>query len=33
VVGAVSLNGKEAGYYFNALVPGGAINGLTVWGR
>jgi hypothetical protein len=34
VAGAVSLDGKEAGYFFEkTLENGGFIEGLTLWGR
>ena len=31
IAGAVSLDGQEAGYFFNLLQPQGTINGLTLW--
>ena len=31
IAGAVSLDGQEAGYFFNLLHSQGAINGLTLW--
>lgn len=33
VAGAVSLDGKEAGYLFERGVPGGLFRGKTLWGR
>lgn len=33
VAGALSLNGQEAGYFFEKLVPAGALSGITLWGR
>jgi hypothetical protein len=32
VVGAVSTDGLEAGYFFEQAVQGGTISGLTLWG-
>jgi hypothetical protein len=32
VVGAVSTDAKEAGYFFEAATQGGYVNGLTLWG-
>ena len=31
--GAVSLNGQEAGYWFERNVVGGLFRGKTLWGR
>ena len=31
IAGAVSLDGQEAGYFFNLLHSQGTINGLTLW--
>jgi hypothetical protein len=31
--GAVSLDGKEAGYFFEKILEQGSIDGLTLWGR
>jgi hypothetical protein len=31
VVGAVSIDGKEAGYYFDRQLESGGIQGLTLW--
>ena len=31
IAGAVSLDGQEAGYFFNLLQSQGTINGLTLW--
>ena len=31
IAGAVSLDGQEAGYFFNLLHSQGVINGLTLW--
>ena len=31
IAGAVSLDGQEAGYFFNLLHAQGTINGLTLW--
>jgi hypothetical protein len=31
--GAVSLDGLEAGYFFEKTLPTGTIDGLTLWGR
>jgi hypothetical protein len=33
VAGALTLDGKEAGYFFEKLVPGGMFMGVTRWGR
>jgi hypothetical protein len=33
VAGAVSLDGKEAGYFFEKVLGSGSIEGLTLWGR
>ena len=33
VSGAVSLDGKEAGYLFDRGVVGGLFKGRTLWGR
>lgn len=33
VAGAVTADGKEAGYLFEKLTPVGTFNGLTRWGR
>ncbi len=33
VGGALTLDGKEAGYYFERSVPGGNFVGITRWGR
>jgi hypothetical protein len=33
VAGAVTLDGKEAGYFFERAVPGGLFMGVTRWGR
>ena len=33
VVGAMSLDGKEAGYSFEKAVSAGTVNGITLWGR
>ncbi|HTQ99510.1 MAG TPA: FecR family protein [Candidatus Acidoferrum sp.] len=32
VAGAVSLDGKEAGYLFQKALSGGTVEGLTLWG-
>jgi hypothetical protein len=32
MAGAVSLDGKEAGYFFEKQLQSGAIHGLTLWG-
>ncbi len=32
VVGAVSIDGKEAGYFFDKQLESGGIQGLTLWG-
>jgi hypothetical protein len=32
VVGAVTLDGKEAGYYFEKRIDTGTLEGLTLWG-
>ena len=31
--GALSLNGKEAGYFFEKTLAAGQLTGLTLWGR
>lgn len=31
--GAVSVDGKEAGYLFQKILTGGTIEGLTLWGK
>ena len=31
--GALSLDGKEAGYFFLKAVPAGQLSGITQWGR
>jgi hypothetical protein len=31
--GAMSMNGREAGYFFLAPVGNGSIRGATLWGR
>lgn len=33
VAGALSLNGKEAGYFFEKALPAGNLSGITLWGR
>ncbi len=33
VAGAVSFNGKEAGYLFDKTVPLGTLTGTTLWKR
>jgi hypothetical protein len=33
VAGALTFDGKEAGYFFERLVPGGMFMGITRWGR
>ena len=33
VAGALTLDGKEAGYFFEKFVPGGMFMGITRWGR
>lgn len=33
VVGALSLDAKEAGYLFQKGVPAGTVSGITLWGR
>jgi hypothetical protein len=33
VAGALTLDGKEAGYFFEKFVPGGMFMGVTRWGR
>ena len=33
VAGALSLDGKEAGYFFDKALPAGNVSGITVWGR
>lgn len=33
VAGALTLDGKEAGYFFERPVPGGMFMGITRWGR
>jgi hypothetical protein len=31
--GALSLNGKEAGYFFQKTLSAGQLSGITLWGR
>ncbi|MBC5764744.1 FecR family protein [Ramlibacter albus] len=33
VAGALSVDGKEAGYFFQRSLPAGALSGITLWGR
>ncbi|MBI2769651.1 MAG: FecR domain-containing protein [Burkholderiales bacterium] len=33
VAGALSLDGKEAGYFFEKNLPAGNLSGITLWGR
>ncbi len=33
VAGALSLDGREAGYLFEKTTPSGALRGITLWGR
>jgi hypothetical protein len=33
VLGATTLDGKEAGYLFEKSIPTGALRGVTLWGR
>ena len=33
VLGALSLDAKEAGYLFQKGVPAGTLSGITLWGR
>jgi hypothetical protein len=33
VAGALTLDGKEAGYFFERAVPAGTFMGITRWGR
>ena len=33
VSGALSLDGKEAGYFFLKSLPAGQLSGITQWGR
>jgi hypothetical protein len=33
VLGATTLDGKEAGYLFEKNIPTGALRGVTLWGR
>jgi len=33
VAGALSLDAKEAGYFFQKSLPAGALSGITLWGR
>jgi len=33
VAGALTLDGKEAGYFFERIVPAGTFIGITRWGR
>lgn len=33
VAGALSLDGKEAGYFFEKAFPAGNLSGITLWGR
>lgn len=33
VAGALTADGKEAGYFFEAAHPVGSLNGVTLWGR
>jgi hypothetical protein len=32
LVGAVSTDGTEAGYFFEQLLESGSVSGLTLWG-
>ncbi|MCH8134997.1 MAG: hypothetical protein IIB77_03345, partial [Proteobacteria bacterium] len=32
IAGAVSIDGTEAGYFFNKQLDNGSIQGLTLWG-
>ncbi len=32
-IGALSVDGKEAGYFFQKTLPAGQLNGITLWGR
>ena len=31
--GALTLNGRQAGYFFRAPVNNGSLSGATLWGR
>lgn len=31
--GALSTNGREAGYFFSSNLPAGQVRGITLWGR
>lgn len=33
IAGALSLDGKEAGYFFEKAFPAGNLSGITLWGR
>jgi hypothetical protein len=33
VAGALSLDAKEAGYFFEKAFPSGHLSGITLWGR
>jgi len=33
VAGGLSLDGLEAGYFFDKAIDGGNLRGLTLWGR
>lgn len=33
VAGALSVDAKEAGYFFQRSLPAGALSGITLWGR
>lgn len=33
LAGALSNDGREAGYHFSKLLPAGAVSGITLWGR
>lgn len=33
VAGALSKDGKEAGYFFEKVLPAGGLTGITLWGR
>ena len=33
VLGATTLDGKEAGYLFEKNMVSGALRGVTLWGR
>jgi hypothetical protein len=33
LAGALSMDGREAGYQFGKTLPAGEVSGITLWGR